>query len=286
MESFFQELSSLPSLKQVIQAHNLSAKASLGQNFILDLNVTRKIVSFAGDLVGATVIEVGPGPGGLTRSILESKAKQVIVIEQDKRAINALQELIPYSFGRLEIMYADALCVDISLFGEKPRYIIANLPYNIATPLLLGWLKKSTAFQKMILMFQKEVAERLCASPHTKDYGRLSIKVQWLCEIRKCMTLPPAVFTPSPKVYSTVVELIPRQKPLFPANEVFLDLVVKTAFTKRRKMLRSALEGVGMDPLLLLQEAKISPTIRPENVTIEQYCTLARVLEMYLKKNS
>lgn len=285
MESISRDLSHLSSLRQVIQKYNISAKASLGQNFILDLNITRKIISFAGDLSGATIIEVGPGPGGLTRSILESEAKHVIVIEQDRRAINALHELIPYSQGRLEISYANALSIDISSLGTEPRYIIANLPYNIATVLLLNWLKKSTSFQKMVLMFQKEVAERLCAFPNTKDYGRLAIKTQWLCEVRKCMTLPPSVFTPCPKVYSTVVELIPRREPLYPANEFFLDLIVKTAFSKRRKMLRSALEDIGVDVLLLLKKSEIDPTLRPENISIEQYCTLARVLEVFFEKN-
>lgn len=275
----------LPPLREIIQTYDLSAKSSLGQNFILDLNLTRKIVSFAGNLEKTTVIEVGPGPGGLTRAILETNAKQVIAIEQDTRAVCALQDLIAYFSEHLEVLNADALSLDIASLGEEPRVIIANLPYNIATTLLFNWLKNSTSFQRMILMFQKEVADRICANPHTKDYGRLAIKVQWLCEVRRCMTLPPAAFTPAPKVHSTVVELIPRQKPLYEANEIFLDKVVRTAFSKRRKMIRSALEGIGMDPLLLLKESQIAETLRPENITIEEYCKLACILEKYLNSS-
>ena len=270
-------LHQLPSLREVIQSSELWAKQSLGQNFLLDMNITRKIVQAAGFLTDATIIEIGPGPGGLTRAFLENETSNVIAIEKDSRAIKALKPLQDLFKDRLTLIEGDALKISIHTLGTEKRYVIANLPYNIATSLLMNWLEHASSFEKLILMFQKEVADRILSAPHTKSYGRLSVKVQWLCEVRRVLTLPPEVFWPSPKVYSTVVEFIPRPAPLYPANKDDLEEVLKIAFSQRRKMLRASLQGLNVSVEDLLNRANILPTLRPENLSIEDFCKLANI---------
>ncbi len=274
----------LPSLRDVIKSSDLWAKRSLGQNFLLDLNITRKIVKAAGSLKGATVIEIGPGPGGLTRALLETEALSVIAIEKDPRALKALSSLQDIYPERLILREADALEIPLQTLGEPPRYIIANLPYNIATPLLMQWLSHPTAFHKFILMFQKEVADRIVALPHSKNYGRLSVKVQWLCKVRSVLTLPPQAFWPSPKVFSSVVEITPYQTPLYPADSDDLEFVLKTAFSQRRKMIRSSLENLNVSLDLLFEKTGILPTLRAENLSVEDFCNITRVYSELKKK--
>lgn len=270
-------LHQLPSLREVIQSSELWAKQSLGQNFLLDMNITRKIVQAAGPLTNATIIEIGPGPGGLTRAFLENETSSVIAIEKDQRAFKALQPLQDIFPDRLTLIEGDALKIPIHTLGHQKRYVIANLPYNIATPLLMKWLEHATCFEKLILMFQREVADRILSPPHTKNYGRLSVKVQWLCETKRILTLPPEAFWPSPKVYSTVIEFIPRPTPLYPADGHDLEEVLKIAFSQRRKMVRSALQGLNISVENLLSQANILPTLRPENLSIEDFCKLANI---------
>ncbi len=269
----------LPPLRDVIAQHGLSANRALGQNFLFDLNLTGRIARAAGPLDAGTVIEIGPGPGGLTRALLDHGAKNVIVIERDRRFLPVLAEISAAYPGRLSVIEGDALKVDAAKLGSAPRRIVANLPYNVATPLLLGWLEAGTAFTNLTLMFQKEVAERLLAKPRTKDYGRLSIAAQWRAEVRRLFDIPPRAFTPPPKVTSTVVQLIPRAEPLFPADGAMLERVTAAAFGQRRKMLRQSLRQVSPQAEEALAEADIEPTQRGEELTIEQFCALARALK-------
>ncbi|MBT4880333.1 MAG: 16S rRNA (adenine(1518)-N(6)/adenine(1519)-N(6))-dimethyltransferase RsmA [Alphaproteobacteria bacterium] len=269
----------LPPLREVIKRHGLQARRALGQNFLLDLNLTRAIVRAADCPANATVIEIGPGPGGLTRALLESPAERVFVIEKDVRFVPVIEELKEAYPDRLELLVGDALDLNVSELGQSPRYIIANLPYNIATELLFRWVENIQAFEGFILMFQKEVADRILAKPHTKTYGRLSIKLQWLCHIKQVMAVPKEAFTPSPKVNSTVLHLEPRVKPLAEADPTTLDLVVKTAFMQRRKMLRSSLGSLSVPTDILLEKANITPTLRAENLSVEDFCTLARAYD-------
>lgn len=266
----------LPSLREVIRSSELWAKRSLGQNFLLDLNLTRKIVKAAGSLKNITVIEIGPGPGGLTRALLETDVQQVIALEKDPRALKALSSLKELYQDRLILMEGDALEVDLHHLGASPRYVIANLPYNIATPLLMHCLDHVSCFHKFILMFQKEVADRILAFPKTKAYGRLSIKTQWLCKVNGILTLPPQAFFPPPKVYSTVVELIPYAKPLYMAPVSSLDLILQTAFSKRRKMMRSSLNTLSIDLNAFFEKTNILPTSRPEDLSIQDFCRMAQ----------
>ena len=275
----------LPSLRDVIKSSELWAKRSLGQNFLLDLNITRKIVKSAGSLKDATVIEVGPGPGGLTRALLETEALSVIALEKDPRALIALSSLKKVYHERLILKEADALEVPLHSLGQPPRYVIANLPYNIATPLLIQWLDHASSFHKFILMFQKEVADRIVARPHSKNYGRLSVKVQWLCKAKPILTLPPQAFWPSPKVSSCVVEITPYPEPLFHADSKDLEFVLKCAFSKRRKMIRSSLENLNVPLDILFNETEINPTQRAENLSVEDYCKLTRAYSMLKKEN-
>ena len=267
----------------MIARFGLSAQKSLGQHFLLDLNLTRRIVRAAGALDGATVIEIGPGPGGLTRALLESGARQVVAIERDQRCAGALAELAEAYPGRLGLIEADALQLPLAGLGEAPRRIVANLPYNVATALTTAWMAEietaPTAFAGLTLMYQKEVAARLAATPGNKDYGRLSVLAQWLCRVELLFDVAPRAFTPPPKVTSTVVSLTPRGAPLAPASRPILERVTAAAFGQRRKMLRQSLKALGGDPLALLETVGIAETRRAEELTVEQFCALATAYE-------
>ena len=273
----------LPPLRDVIARYGLSAHRSLGQHFLLDLNLTRRIVRAAGGLAGATAIEVGPGPGGLTRALLESEARQVIAIEKDQRCFQALYDLREAYPERLGLLEADALDVPLAGLGAAPRHIVANLPYNVSSVLTAAWMGEieaaPAAFAGFTLMYQKEVATRLAANPGSRDYGRLSVLVQWLCRVEPLFDVAPRAFTPPPKVTSTVVALTPRPQPLAPSSKVTLERVTAAAFGQRRKMLRQSLKSLGGDPLALLETAGITETARAETLTVEEFCALARALD-------
>ena len=272
----------LPPLREVIARHGIAAKRSLGQNFILDLNVTRRIARAAGPLDTGTVIEVGPGPGGLTRALLEEGARHVVAIERDRRCLAALGELAAAYPGRLELVEGDALKLDPAALVPAPRRIVANLPYNIATALLLRWLDRIGDYQSLTLMFQREVAERLVATPRSPAYGRLSVIVQWLTEPKILFDLPPRAFVPSPKVTSSVVSLTPRATSLAPAEKGALERVTAAAFGQRRKMLRSSLRTLGLPVEPLFASTGISPTARAEELAVADFCALARALRAAL----
>ena len=269
----------LPPLREVVAAHGLTAKKSLGQNFIFDLNLTHKIARAAGPLAGVRVIEIGPGPGGLTRALLAEGA-EVVALERDARCLAALAEVAARYPGRLAVREADALTVDFSaLAADGPTRICANLPYNIATPLLVGWLESEPWppwFDRLTLMFQREVAERIVASPRERAaYGRLAVLANWRCETRILFDVPRQSFVPPPAVTSSVVELVPRAAPL-PCAARALSAVTEAAFGQRRKMLRQSLRSLGTDPLALLAAAGIEPTRRPEEITVSDFVALAR----------
>ena len=256
----------LPPLRDVIRRHELSAKKSLGQNFLLDLNLTGRIARAAGPLEGVTVVEVGPGPGGLTRALITNGAKKVVAIERDSRAVAALQEIAAHFPGRLDIIEGDALEVD--------------LPYNIATALLIGWLTAEPWppwYEMMVLMFQREVAERITATPGSKAYGRLSVLANWRCETKILFDIAPSAFVPPPKVTSSVVRFIPRITPL-PCDRRMLERVTESAFGQRRKMLRQSLRSVAPDPIPALESAGIAPTARAEEIPVEGFVALANAL--------
>ena len=267
---------SLPPLREVIRQHGLDADKRLGQHFLLDLNLTAKIARAAGDLSGATAIEIGPGPGGLTRALLNTAAEQIVAIERDPRCVAALTPLIKAAEGRLTLVEADALEVDLAALVPGRRAIVANLPYNVATPLLVGWLRQAGAFESLTLMFQREVALRLVAEPRSKDYGRLSVMTQWLMESALLFDLQPQAFTPPPKVTSSVVRLVPRLPGADEPDFAAMERVVAAAFGQRRKMLRAALRGFAKDPVALLAAAGIDPTARAEELTVEDFRRLAR----------
>lgn len=270
-------------LKEVI--HALRAKKSLGQNFLTDPHILNRIVEAAGSLEGCTVIEVGPGPGGLTREIIQRPFRELILIEQDARCIPFLENLRPYFEGEFTLLNADALTLSLHTFGHSPRKVIANLPYNVSVPILLHCLQHMDAFESLTLMFQKEVAARLMAAPKTPDYGRLSVMCQWAANVKKLFDLPPGAFTPAPKVTSTVVQLTPR----FPREDVKwedLEKVTKAAFSQRRKMLRSSLKSLIPSPLPLLEEAEINPALRAEDLTVQEFCTLTKVWEKLISPQS
>ncbi|MEQ8354122.1 MAG: 16S rRNA (adenine(1518)-N(6)/adenine(1519)-N(6))-dimethyltransferase RsmA [Kiloniellaceae bacterium] len=273
----------LPPLREVIARHGLGARKSLGQHFLLDLNLTGRIARSAPELSRGSVIEVGPGPGGLTRALLSEGATQVIAIEKDRRCREALAELAAAYPGRLEVVEGDALALDLTALGTKPRQIVSNLPYNISTALLVRWLTALAAdpgaFSAMTLMFQKEVADRLVAAPRSRHYGRLSVLTQWLCAPRPLFDIPPRAFTPPPKVTSTVVALMPRGRPLAPARLAALERVTAAAFGQRRKMLRQSLKSLGADPAPLFDATGIVPTARAEELSVEDFCALARVVD-------
>ena len=270
--------SGLPPLREIIARHGIAAKKSLGQNFILDLNLTGRIARAAGPLDQASVIEIGPGPGGLTRALLAEGAAHVVAIERDPRCLAALGELASGYPGRLELVAGDALALDPVTLSEAPRKIVANLPYNIATALLLRWLDRIGEYQSLVLMFQREVAQRLVAAPRSPAYGRLSVLVQWLTEPRILFDLPPRAFVPSPKVTSSVVLLTPRALPLAPASKAMLERVTAAAFGQRRKMLRSSLKSLGVPVETLLAGTAIAPTARAEELSVADFCALARAL--------
>lgn len=264
----------LPPLREVIAKFDLGARKALGQNFLLDLNLTGRIARSAGDLSGVTVIEIGPGPGGLTRALLNSDAAAVVAVERDSRCIVALADLVDASEGRLRLIEGDALEVDPEAVAPAPRAIVANLPYNVATPLLIGWLKRIEQFRSLTLMFQREVADRLSAKPGTKAYGRLSVIAQWRAEVRPMFNLPARAFTPPPKIESTVVQLIPRAAPE-PAEFSDMEAVTAAAFGQRRKMLRASLKSLG-NAEALIEEAGLIPTQRAEEVQVAGFAALAR----------
>ncbi|HEY0275431.1 MAG TPA: 16S rRNA (adenine(1518)-N(6)/adenine(1519)-N(6))-dimethyltransferase RsmA [Paenirhodobacter sp.] len=271
----------LPPLREVIRDHDLVAKKSLGQNFLLDLNLTAKIARAAGDLRGCDVLEVGPGPGGLTRGLLAEGARRVLAVEKDARCLPALAEIAAHYPDRLEVILGDALQVDVLAHLTPPIRIAANLPYNVGTELLIRWLTPKSwppFWDSLTLMFQKEVAERIVAKPGTDHYGRLALLAQWRAEARIVMILPPEAFTPAPKVHSAVVHLKALPEPRFPADPKVLERVVAAGFNQRRKMLRSSLRGLHPQIEALLEEANIAPTERAERVTLEQFCHLARLL--------
>jgi 16S rRNA (adenine1518-N6/adenine1519-N6)-dimethyltransferase len=269
----------LPPLREIIARHGIAAQRRLGQNFLLDLNLTAKIARAAGPLDQATVIEIGAGPGGLTRALLAEGARHVVAIERDPRCLAALAELAAAYRGRLDLVAGDALAIDPVALAQPPRKIVANLPYNIATALLLAWLDRIGEFAGLTLMFQREVALRLTAEPRTKSYGRLSVLTQWLAEPRLLFDVPARAFIPPPKVTSSLVEIIPRAAPLAPAAKPALERVTAAAFGQRRKMLRSSLETLGVPVAPLLERAGVSPTARAEELTVAQFCALARVIE-------
>ncbi|WP_298720733.1 16S rRNA (adenine(1518)-N(6)/adenine(1519)-N(6))-dimethyltransferase RsmA [uncultured Ferrovibrio sp.] len=268
----------LPPLRDVIARHDLAARKSLGQNFLLDLNLTRKIARAAMPWSDATVIEIGPGPGGLTRALLLENAPKVVAVERDERCLAALGELVAAAEGRLALHAGDALETDLAALTTPPWQIVANLPYNIATPLLLGWLGQADKFTRITVLVQKEVAERLAAPPGGKNYGRLAVAAQWRCHVRLLFDIGPKAFVPPPKVTSTLVELEPRDRPLAEADPAKLERVTAAAFNQRRKMLRTALKSIWPNADAKLTEAGIDPTRRAETLTIEEFCALAQQL--------
>lgn len=271
----------LPPLKDVISKHKLSAKKSLGQNFLLDLNLTSKIARYAGNLEQSDVLEIGPGPGGLTRSLLNEGARKVVAIEKDTRCIAALEEVQTRFTGKLKIVEGDALSTEVRQYLTHPVQIIANLPYNIGTELLVRWLNSTTwpsFWQSMTLMFQKEVANRIVASPGSKAYGRLSVMAQWRCNTKIAFNIPATAFTPPPKVESSIVHFEALKEPRFPAEVNKLEFVVSKAFNQRRKMLRGALKGHFKNVEEGLIAIGVVPTKRAENVTIQEFCLMAQIL--------
>lgn len=270
----------LPPLRDVIERHGLQAKKSLGQNFLLDLNLTGKVARAAGDLTGVTVVEVGPGPGGLTRALLMHGAKRVVAIERDERCLAALADVAAHYPGRLDVVSGDALKTDFAALAEGPVKIVANLPYNIGTELLVRWLTVPAwppFYQSLTLMFQREVAERIVARPASSAYGRLGVLAGWRTEARIAFDVPPQAFTPPPKVTSSVVHLVPRAAPL-PADVTVLGRVTEAAFGKRRKMLRQSLKSLGGENLL--ETVGIDPTRRAETLGVEEFVALAGAIPL------
>jgi 16S rRNA (adenine1518-N6/adenine1519-N6)-dimethyltransferase len=260
----------------VIERFGLRADKRLGQHFLLDSNLLRRIVTAAGDLCGRTVLEIGPGPGGLTRALLASPAERIVAIERDPRCLLALQELAAAADGRLQLIEADALAIDLADLTAGRLSVVANLPYNVGTPLLLGWLDRLDRVERMTLMFQREVAARIVAPPGNRVYGRLSVLVQWLCEARSLMHLPARAFVPPPKVASSLIQLTPRPQPLAPADKRCLERVLAAAFQQRRKMLRVSLRSLGERPDALLEAADVPATARAEEIDVAGFCRLAR----------
>ena len=275
------QIDDLPPLRDVIASHGLDAKKSLGQNFLLDLNLTSKIARLAGDISGHDVLEVGPGPGGLTRGLLAAGARRVVALEKDPRCMAALAQIAAAYPGRLDVFNADALDFDIRGQLTGPVRVVANLPYNVGTELLVRWLTPKAwppFWSSLTLMFQKEVAERIIAKPGTKAYGRLGILAQWKSNPSVVMELPPEAFTPPPKVHSAVVHLEALAEPRFPAPAGLLSSTVAMAFNQRRKMLRSSLKSAAPDIETALRDAGLEPTARAEEISLEGFCALARRL--------
>ena len=275
-------IDNLPPLREVIATHELAAKKSLGQNFLLDLNLTAKIARLAGDLTGADVLEIGPGPGGLTRGLLAEGARRVLAIEKDPRCMPALAEIAAAYPGKLTAINGDALTVNPLEHLTQPIKIAANLPYNVGTELLVRWLTPPQwppFWDSLTLMFQREVAQRIVAAPGSKAYGRLALLAQWRTDAKIVLELPPEAFSPPPKVNSAVVHLTALPAPRYPANPATLNKVVAAAFNQRRKMLRSALKSVSPEIEDHLQAVGIKPTERAEQVGLEAFCALARSLD-------
>ena len=274
-------LDTLPPLREVIRRHGLAAKKSLGQNFLFDLNLTARIARAAGPLAGVTVLEVGPGPGGLTRALLALGAAKVIAVERDQRAVAALNEIAAHYPGRLDIVAADALTFDPKAhLPAAPARIVANLPYNIATALLVGWLSIEPWppwYDSAVLMFQREVAERTVAAPGSKSYGRLSVLVQWRCEAQILFDVNASAFVPPPKVTSSIVRIVPRAAPL-PCERKLLERVTQAAFGQRRKMLRQSLRPLAADAAGLIAQAGLDETARAEDISVAGFVALARAL--------
>ena len=267
----------LPPLREIVGRFDIAAQKSLGQHFLFDLNLTRRIVSVAGNLNGQNVIEIGAGPGGLTRALLESPAQHVYAVERDPRAIAALRDLAGHAGSRLTVIDADALGYDLAAAVPPPRRIVANLPYNVGTPLLVDWLIHAQDFLGFTLMFQKEVAERIVASPGTKAYGRLSVLSQWLTDARIMFDVPASAFVPPPNVTSSVVNMTVRREPRAPARRETLELVTRAAFGQRRKMLRRALSSLGGAELLAA--AGVAEDARAEDLDIGQFCAIANAFD-------
>ena len=274
-------IDALPPLRDVIRRHGLTARKSLGQNFLLDLNLTGRIARAAGPLAGVTVLEVGPGPGGLTRALLAEGAARVIAIERDERAVAALGEVAAVYPDRLRVVSGDALTFDLAPYlAGGPTRIVANLPYNIATALLVSWLTVEPWppwYDRLVLMFQREVAERIVAKPGSKTYGRLSVLGGWRTQAKILFDIAPSAFVPPPKVTSSLVQLIPRADPL-PCDRRMLERVTEAAFGQRRKMLRQSLRQLGLDPIPLLEKAGLDPTARAEDIAVQGFVALARGL--------
>lgn len=271
------QIDDLPPLREVIRAHNLDARKALGQNFLLDLNLTSRIARSAGDLSNVTVLEVGPGPGGLTRALLAAGARKVIAIEKDQRCLPALEEISSYYAGRLDVIEADALTIDPREITEGPIKIVANLPYNVGTQLLLNWLTVDEwppYWESLTLMFQKEVGQRIVADPKSKAYGRLGVLANWRCYTDILFDLSPKAFTPPPKVTSAVVQLYPREAPLACPLKA-LETVTAAAFGQRRKMLRASLKALQPDAEARIEAAGLKPTARAEEIDVAGFVALA-----------
>ena len=283
------QIDDLNPLREVIRRHGLSAKKSLGQNFLLDLNLTTRIARTAEPLESVTVVEIGPGPGGLTRALLALGARRVIAIERDERALAAIGEISERYPGRLDVVAGDALSTDIpALLGPERARIVANLPYNIATALLVNWLTIEPWppwYEMMVLMFQREVAERIVAKPGGKSYGRLAVLAGWRTEAKILFDVAPSAFVPPPKVTSSVVRLTPRTEPLA-CDARALQRVTEAAFGQRRKMLRQSLKSLGVDPIALLDAAGLDPTSRAEEISVEGFVDLARAIKMLSSRAS
>jgi 16S rRNA (adenine1518-N6/adenine1519-N6)-dimethyltransferase len=274
-------IDNLPPLREVIRAHDLRAKKSFGQNFLLDLNLTARIARVAGDLSGTDVLEVGPGPGGLTRGLLAEGARRVLAIEKDARCLPALAEIAAAYPGRLEVIEGDALAVDALAHLTPPIKIVSNLPYNVGTELLIRWMTPDQwppYWDSLTLMFQREVAERIVAKPGSKAYGRLALMVQWRADAKIALHLPPEAFTPPPKVSSSVVHITRLEEPRYPADARVLERLVAAGFNQRRKMLRASLKGQHPQIEALLEQSGITPTARAEEIGLEAWCRLARAI--------
>ncbi|MBF0891555.1 16S rRNA (adenine(1518)-N(6)/adenine(1519)-N(6))-dimethyltransferase RsmA [Gluconobacter sp. LMG 1744] len=266
---------SLPSLRDTIQIHGLDAKKSLGQHFLLDPGICARIAALGGDLTGRSVVEIGPGPGGLTRALLDTPATRVDVVEIDERAWPLLDELATYYPDRLHVVREDALKLDAATLAPAPRQIIANLPYNVATPLLVGWLRQASQWERLSLMFQLEVAERICAEPGSSAYGRLAVLAQWCATCSVALRIPPGAFSPPPKVHSAVAVIIPHAEQPSPQLFRAMEQVTAAAFGQRRKMLRSSLKSIGGERLL--EKAEIEPTRRAETLSVAEFARLAEL---------
>ena len=269
----------LPPLREVVARFGLVPQRSRGQHFLFDAGITDKIAAAAGDLSKVVVYEVGPGPGGLTRSLLKAGARKVVAAENDTRCVMALQDLVRDFSGRVRVLPVDALLVDETQYVPTASKIVANLPYNISTQLLLKWLKAPERYIVMVLMFQKEVALRLTGQPGTKDYGRLSVMTQWSCDVKRLFDVAPGSFVPTPKVTSSVVEILPRAEPVAPAKREDLEKVVAAGFGQRRKMLRTSLKTLDVNADELLEISGANPSARAEELSVSEFCALARAYQ-------